>query len=342
MQQEKYALEIMWYITEKCNLRCKHCYSSDISSTRNDELSFAECREVITQIEELKKSYHLVRVGLLGGEPFIRKDIFNIIKLLSQYGINVNLATNGTLITDEIAMKLRDTGISFVQVSLEGPNEEVNDEIRGKESFKKAIVGLKHLIRARIKTGIMMTVTKHNINCIRKMIDLGLQIGTSSITFNRFIPIGRGKSLSNLTLSSYEFKKMIQVIIEEKNKNTNIEIHCEDPLFYSNYYPRYLNYAKGGCSAGISVIAILPDGLIYPCRKLPITLGNIKKDNLNSIMTERNNFIINSLSTREQLKGKCQMCERKFICGGCRAMAYALTGDYMNEDPHCWIQVRKL
>jgi len=340
MEQEKYALEVMWYITEKCNLRCKHCYSGDewISSTRNEELGFAECKNVISQIEELKENYHIVRVGLLGGEPFMRKDIWNVIELLYQIGISVNIATNGTLITSETAEKLKDIGVSFVQVSLEGPNEEVNDKIRGKGSFRKAIKGLENLINVGIKTSIMMTVSKYNINYIDKMIDLGLQVGVSSVTFNRFIPIGRGKSSSNFTLSRQEFKQMIQTIIREKIRNkNNIEIWCEDPLFYSNYYSRDLNYAKGGCSAGISVIAILPNGLIYPCRKLPIVLGNVKENRLNSILLKGNNSILNILRTREQLKGKCGRCDKKFICGGCRAMAYALTQDYMGEDPHCWI-----
>lgn len=337
MERVKYALEVMWYITEKCNLQCKHCYLSDRSSTRNEELSLIECEDVITQVEELKENYHIVRIGLLGGEPLIRKDIWNVIELLRQIGVSINIATNGTLITSETAEKLKDIGVSFVQVSLEGPNEEIHDKIRGKGSFRKAIEGLKHLIRIGVKSGIMVTVSKHNINYISKMIDLGLTAGANSLTFNRFIPIGRGKSSPNLTLSRYEFNQMIQTIICEKIRNKNIEIHCEDPLFYSNYYSRDLNYAKGGCSAGISVVAILSNGLIYPCRKLPLVLGNVREDRLNNILLKENNSILNILRTREQLKGKCGICDKKFICGGCRAMAYALTQDYMGEDPHCWI-----
>lgn len=342
--ERKYALEVMWYITDKCNLQCKHCYSGIGSSIGNEELNFSECEEVINQIKELKENYHITRVGLLGGEPLIRKDILDIIRLLSQVDVDVNLGTNGTLITNEIAVKLKDTGVSFVQVSLEGPNEEVNDKIRGKGNFRKANEGLKHLIGTGIKTGIMMTVSKHNINYIREMIEFSLQIGVKSIAFNRFIPIGRGKSMHNLTLSNYEFKQMLETLIDEKIKNKNIMIHCEDPLFYLNYYAGTLNlnYAKGGCSAGISVIAVLPDGSIYPCRKLPIVLGNIRENKISSILTKEDNFVLNTLRMREQLKGKCGICKKKFICGGCRAMAYALTGDYMGEDPHCVISTEVL
>jgi len=343
---------IVWNYTNACNLKCKHCYQNAEKPTP-DELSTEERLEIIDQIDKAK----VTSIAFSGGEPIIRKDFFEIAKYAFEKGIYVSLATNGTLITKEVAKKLKDCGVGYAEVSLDGANPQTHEAFRGiKGCFDRTIQGIKNLVENKIYTCIAVTATKFNFYEIPDIVNLAKSLKVQRVIVFNFIPTGRGEDIINLDLSPKEREELLIYLYNELIKG-GIETLSTAPQYARvclqqsslkqtdilspthfasvNLHGQTKTLADfiGGCGAGRLYCAIQPNGLVTPCVFMPIIVGDLRKEKLQDIWLKSK--VMNDLRDREKLKGRCGKCEYKYICGGCRARAYAYYQDYLAPDPGC-------
>lgn len=322
-----------WHITERCNLSCKHCYQDDKGIK---ELPLKDLFSIIDKMEEaVIKWGKKGTLSLTGGEPFIRRDDLHALMWRldnSNYLCYYDLLTNGSFITEYEAKALtQHNRLRRVQVSLEGATATVNDEIRGTGSFDSTIEAIRNLRKHDLKVVVMMTITRQNKNQIHTMVDLLNREGVFALALERLIPEGRGANLKNLVLSADELHDLYNDIYT-LSQNSSVRILMHRPLF-AMIAPE--DSAVGAlCSAGNNALTIMPDGTVYPCRRLPIPIGNILTDGLFKIWYDSD--VLWQLRNPENLNEKCRNCELLTQCRGCRAFAYFNTGDYMAEDAQCW------
>lgn len=322
---------ISWNITKKCNLNCAHCYR-DAGDVAYNELA---TNEAFGLVDEIAKAGFKILI-LSGGEPLVREDVFDIIKYASDKGLKAVLGTNGTLITEDIAMKCKSAGAERLGISLDSINEKKHDEFRKYDGgFKKVLDGIENLKKHNIEFQIHTTVTKNNINEIDEITSFAEKIGAKAHHIFFLVSTGRAKNINYEQVSPKEQEELLRkIILKIKNNEIKIEIKptCA-PAFMRIAKEEQLpmRYTKG-CLAGTSYCVILPDGEVHPCPYLPVSAGNIRKIKFSQLWKESRLF--NELRA-EKLKGSCGSCGYNKICGGCRAQAFAVSGDYMAEDPFC-------
>jgi radical SAM protein with 4Fe4S-binding SPASM domain len=337
---------VQWHLTERCNLRCTHCYQT---GGKIEELSLAEIRKVMDEIIDMLKAWSEMyqlefspSMNITGGEPFLRKDLFEILEEMSTAGFAIFLLTNGTLIDEEKAEDLARLGINGVQVSIEGP-EEIHDSIRGSGSFAASCKGISHLVKAGLRVTLNATLSEINAEKFQDMVDIAIALGVQRLGFSRLVPSGRGLDLVNRMIDREGVGKIYESIFGLDTGT--LKIVTGDPVASQMRNGLEIvddcgSIATGGCAAGVSGLTILPDGAVIPCRRLAIPLGNVREDSLREIWV--NSEILNQLRDRSQYKGRCGSCARWALCRGCRAIAhaYSLTqgeGDILAEDPQCFI-----
>lgn len=323
-----------WHITEKCNLRCKHCYHENYLST--NELSLNELLEVLDLIDNAASKWgKRASLSITGGEPLIRLiELKEIIKNLEkkQSIYYYDLLTNGTLLDESTVSFLSDSQkLRRIQLSLEGSTPEKNDEIRGYGSFEKILNGIDLLKKRNIPVSIMITLTKANYQDIPGIVELGKKLGVEYLSFERFIPEGSGLGLKDQLLSREDIQYAFETIANIAETEKEVRILTYRPLFSLCGKDAILGAM---CSVGTNALTIMHDGTVYPCRRLAIPIGHVLKDGLYKIWYDTN--LLWEIRDCRNLKGKCNNC--KFIpsCRGCRAMAYYVNGDYLAEDPQCW------
>jgi radical SAM protein with 4Fe4S-binding SPASM domain len=337
---------IQWHFTEKCNLRCKHCYQS---GKKTIEMSLPEIRESIVKISDTlsawRETYNIdfsPSVNISGGEPFLRGDIFEIISDFRSHEFEIYLLTNGTLINKEKAEELYESGVKGVQVSIEGP-EKVHDAIRGRKSFSSSLSGVKNLLNAGMEVTLNVTLSRLNADYFAEMIQLSSDLGVHYLGFSRLVPFGRGASLVKEMLRTESVRKLYTKIFNRKMNG--VTIVTGDPVASQLMRKQKDNSSGtiplGGCAAGISGLTILSDGTLVPCRRLPVPIGNIKKDSLREVWAMSG--VLNALRDKNRYKGKCSSCEKWTRCRGCRAIAYAYTAsrgqaDILAQDPQCFLR----
>jgi radical SAM protein with 4Fe4S-binding SPASM domain len=336
---------IQWHLTERCNLRCRHCYQS---GRRTDELTLPEIKNVIDEVSstlsEWSETHNISfspSFNLTGGEPFLRKDFFEVIEEIGNRGFDMYILSNGTLITGRIADMIAGHGVKGVQVSVEGP-EEVHDSIRGKGSFSASSQGIRNLLDSGLNVTLNVTLSDLNAPYMKDMISITSSLGAGRLGFSRIVPYGRGLELRDHMLRSQEVKELYESLLSAEIDG--IEIVTGDPVATQMNLPSGNDTgctAFGGCAAGISGVTLLADGTITPCRRLDIPIGNIRKDSLREVWATSE--VLESLRDKSRYKGKCSTCSRWANCRGCRAIAYAYTkaggeGDYLAEDPQCFIE----
>jgi radical SAM protein with 4Fe4S-binding SPASM domain len=333
---------VIWEVTGRCNLRCKHCLS-DSGTPYQDELTTQEAKNLIDAFEAIK----VFNISFSGGEPLIRPDIFELLEYSSRKKIGIELLTNGTLITKEVIDRFENINLFNVQISIDGIGT-THDEFRGIDgAYKRAVKATQLLRDADYEVVISSAVTKQNIGQINELIDIAIDLGASAYKTTLFMPAGRGKgNLDRLVLTPEDAKEFAFMLIDKKEE-------VEDKIVINNEViypwltdiaenpnpPETKDHSKIGCTAGNSSLYIMPDGKIAPCPFLrEFEAGDIRKDNLREIWDNSTTFNIFRNVTCGDLKGKCNGCE--FLgtrCyGGCRAAAFANTGDLYAEDPLCW------
>jgi len=356
--REKYVpLAVSWNVTSKCNLKCSHCYIDAAERELLDELSTDAAKMLIHQITEVSRPLLI----LSGGEPLLRKDIFEIIQYGARRGLRMAMGSNGMLIDDRIARRLKEAGIKAVSISLDSSTPERHDEFRGvKGSWERAINAMKALKNNNILLQVNTTVTKQNYDEIDDIMTLAEELGAENFHLFFLVPTGRGAKMDDISPIMYE--NMIKGIFPKiAGHKLNVKPSCA-PQFMRiakqmNANISHIQAMMRGCIAGLYYCRIYPTGEVTPCPYLPIKLGNVRKISFKDIWF--NSQILKDLRDFSKLKSKCGVCDYRDVCGGCRARAYGLSsdligfcgglqeptelhGDYLAEDPWCIYEPKAL
>ena len=326
---------LQWHITNKCNLKCLHCYQKKDQQVCK-ESSVEELEKVVNVFEHVANKWNIsLEVSLTGGEPFTKKKhlYFLLFHLQRKNFVkSINILTNGALINDDDINKLHTIKkLRAIQISLDGHNNIIHDSIRGNGSFKTAIESIKNLKKNKLFVSVMMTLSKKNYLHIRNVYNLLKKLGVDSFGADRFIPFTESNFDTNI-LSSKEMEVAVNTMICLKKNGNSPAINTTRPLYCLSSDAE--EQIGGPCSIGNGSLCLLPDGTALACRRLPIPLGNILVDGFYSIWY--GSRLLWNIRNKDNLKNKCHNCSDLTSCGGCRAMAYALTNDYLEEDPSCW------
>ena len=353
---------LFWETTKSCNLSCQHCRAVPRSARDPLELTTAESFQLIDQVADVARPV----LVLSGGEPLARPDIYDIAAYGLAKGFRMALATNGTLVDDEVARRIRETGFSRVAVSLDGAVAETHDRFRGLPgSHASAIAGVRRLRGEGVSVQINSTIAKHNVGELPQLLDLALALGADALHIFMLVPVGCGVQLAEtamLPADEYErvlhwfydqskvcaidlkatcaphyFRVRAERIIAERrqgDRSTPFVAHgtrlkaAPDP---AGGHP--LSMMTRGCLAGTAVCFVSHVGEIYPCGYLPVTAGSVRQEAFGDIW--RRSEVFQALRDPAALGGKCGICRYAAICAGCRARAYADTRDYLAEEPFC-------
>ena len=333
---------ISWNLTKRCNLQCAHCYldASFLNGEVVEELSFAECRKLINQMAEVNPHACLI---LTGGEPLLREDIYDIASYANNKGFMVVMGTNGLLLNDITVPKMLDAGIKGIGVSLDSLRPEVHDRLRGiTGSWERTIKGIEAAKRHNLDFQIQTTVTKENFDEIQGMLDFSHKLGATGFYLFFLVCTGRGEKMTDITPEQYE-EILSQVYKAHGNyQGMMVRAKCA-PHFKRIAYqmdqssPLLKGYV-GGCRAGTNYCRISPEGDITPCPYMPNSVGNVRNLSFNEIWSNSELF---QEFRYPKYQGKCEYCEFKLLCGGCRARALAVNNNAFGEDPWCSYEPKK-
>jgi radical SAM protein with 4Fe4S-binding SPASM domain len=333
---------ISWNVTKRCGLRCEHCYldASYLSGEATDELSLAECRVLIGQMAEINPQACLI---LTGGEPLLRPDIFDIASCAAAKGFMVVVGSGGNMIDDAIARRLVQSGVKGVGVSIDSLDPEVHDRFRGVPgALKGTLEGIEALKREGLDFQVQTTVSTKNMGEIKEILKFAHGLGAAAFNCFFLVCTGRGEELTDITPEQYEETLKFLYHVHGKYPGMMVRAKCA-PHFKRVAYqadpesPLLKGYV-GGCRAGTNYCRISPDGEVTPCPYMAKSAGNVRDRSFAGIW--RSAPIFEGLR-RPKYNGKCEDCEFKLLCGGCRARALANTGDCMGEDSWCVYQPEK-
>ncbi|MBI4698467.1 MAG: radical SAM protein [Nitrospirae bacterium] len=344
---------IAWEITRRCNLKCVHCRSSsEMVVQEHPDFPIEEARRVIDDIS----SYAKPVIVLSGGEPLLRKDVFDIARYGTEKGLRMCLATNGTFVTDDICAKIKESGIRIVSLSLDGASEEVHDDFRSqKGAFSGTVNAAKLFKKYGIEFIINSSFTKRNQAEIPKVYRLAKELGATAWYMFMIVPTGRGEEIMNELISKEDYEELLEwhYEMEKKEKDMLVRPTCA-PHYYrvvlqrskqkgEKFERRSLKFSTGGakgCIAGQIIALIDVDGNVLPCSYFPKAAGNIREKSFKDIW--ENSELFRELRDFKKYKGKCGSCEYINVCGGCRARSYSIYGDYLAEEPSCQYIPRRL
>ena len=341
-------LLVVWNFTNQCNLECKHCYQ-DASRAMADELSLSERRRVVDELV----ANDVPMLSFSGGEPLISADFWEVADYANRQGIHVSVATNGTLISPEVARRLKQIGVEYVQISVDSAQPEKHDLFRGVSGYwQKAIEGARNAVGAGLRVGIAPTMTSRNVDELGDLIALAKELGARNFCAFNFIPTGRGARIAQDDLSPEQRERTLQVLYEGMLGGEMVtmstcpqlgrfcfEKNPEGPMAVSHFTVGAAQQAKllaeyvGGCGCGRVYCAIQPNGVVTPCVFMPVPVGDLRQQSLAEIWELSS--VLQELRNREDLEPHCGVCSYRTVCGGCRARAYAYFGDYKAPDPGC-------
>jgi len=351
--QRFYApLMVVWNLTWKCNLKCKHCYENagplGVKSTDN-ELTLDE---KLAAIDHIADSF-IPTISISGGEPFCHPHFWPVLEKARARGLYTSLNTNGTLITKETAQRLVDLNVAYAGISVDGPSAAYHDEFRGMPgAWEKTLQGIRNLAETPVFTIMSFTITRDSIRYLREMFELAEELKMDKVMVYNYIPTGRGEGNFDMDPTPeqreealslmYEFAASGRLVCSTAPQFGRVCVemgaHNLLPLAHAGTGKagnlNILAQIIGGCGVGRAYLALQPDGRITPCVYMPyIEVGNIREDSILDIW--HNNELLESLACHDDLEGHCGVCEHKSVCGGCRARAYAYYGDFKAPDPGC-------
>jgi putative heme d1 biosynthesis radical SAM protein NirJ2 len=320
---------VSWNTTNQCNMFCDHCYR-DAGTKSTDELTTEEARKLI---QEIKRAGFQIMI-FSGGEPLMRPDIYELGAFARQQGLRVVMGTNGSLITPEVAQKMKESGFMAAGISLDSLDPNKNNSFRKLDNaYQLTVAGMKNLKAAGVPFQIHTTVMDWNVGELEAITDFAVEIGAIAHHIFFLVPTGRAVKIEDEALRVAEYERTIARLMN-KQKEVAIEIKptCA-PQFIrvADKKGIPLRFSKG-CLAGISYCIISPVGNVQPCAYLDMPLGNVKDKPFDTIWQE--NEVLNKLRTMDY-QGKCGICDYKNRCGGCRARANYYNGEYMAEDTWC-------
>ena len=350
---------VAWEITRSCNLLCAHCRASAHKGGYEGELTTQECFRVIGQILEVGKPM----IILTGGEPLLRPDVLDIGKYAADRGLMVVMGTNGTLLTEEMAAKLKAIPVATVGVSLDFPSAARHDDFRCMVgTFDAAMSGITNAKRAGMGIQINSTISKLNVAYLDELISLAQEIGAKSFHPFLLVPTGRGKDIEASELSPEEYEQTLNHILDKTaelrgklairpicaphfmrisrqraKQSGEVAPPASHPVATGGH-PAAAGGHPGrsfsrGCLSGTGFCFISHTGSVQGCGYLDVEAGNVRQETFGQIWNKSNLFT--DLRDMGKLKGKCGICEYQKICGGCRARAYEATGDCLEAEPYC-------
>lgn len=340
---------VVWDFTHSCNLRCIHCYM-DAQRALPNELDTDEAKRLIEELADAG----VVVIAFSGGEPLMRKDFFEVAAHAHKNDIYVALATNGTLITPEMAGKIREAGVEYVEISVDGKNAESHDAMRGiPGAFDRTIAGIKNSVDAGFYTCMATTVTRANYDEIPEIYSLASDLKVNRLMCFNFIPTGRGAEVADQDISPEERRDLMRYLMERTREGNGPEalttapqvapvaLSNEGGVPVGHFYAGEAIEGKtglladfiGGCGAGRLYCSIEPEGDVQPCVFMPISVGNVRDTPFLEIW--HSSEVLQGLRDRSLLSGSCAGCRNKYICGGCRARGWAYFGDIHAPDPGC-------
>ncbi len=368
----KKPVSVMWESTIACGLRCKHCKASAKTKPDPGELTTEEGFALIDQIAEFKKPYPVLRIT--GGNALMRNDIFELIKYSKEQGIPTTIAPSTTPLLNRTNIeKLKEAGVDVVALSIDGKDEATHDSFRGVEgTFRQLLKACEIMQEIKLPFRLLTTVTKFNAEQLPEIMELAYKLGARGWYLYMLIPTGRAKEEYALTPEEYEdifhfvydimreapmvvnaiagsepyrrvavLRKLVETgeLSEEVLQQGELYRKLREKLskVLEKYPEPEIAQSKGSYRAKNKEfgkgIFVAHEGEVYPSSFLPIELGNVRDNTLNEIYSGAK--ILEDMHNAEMLKGKCRICEFNDICRGSRSRAYAVTGDYLAEDPYC-------
>ncbi len=351
---------VFWETTAGCNLRCIHCRRITIAEELTpQDLTTEESFRLIDQIAAVGKPVFV----LSGGEPLFRPDIFEIARYATDAGLPVALATNGTLIDHTVAANIKASGIKRVSISFDGENAETHDVFRGLPgSYDAAIDGMRLLREVGLPVQINTTIAKHNETQLAGMLQLAKDMDAVALHLFLLVPVGCGVEIAeDQMISAQEYERVLNWLYDTEKAEPQLQLKatCAPHYFRVMHQRRaqdrrsgvvvelpashtrqvhghphgQMHAATKGCLAGTGVCFVSHRGEVFPCGYLPVEAGNVRRESFANIW--HNSTLFAEMRDPDLLGGKCGICQFKSLCGGCRARAYGVVGDYLAEEPFC-------
>ena len=345
---------VVWNCTKTCNLNCVHCYARSEAIKYQNELTHEEGLSLIDQLA----NFNVPVILFSGGEPLLRPDFFELANYAAGKGIRPTISTNGTRIDEDIARRLKDMGVGYVGISLDGC-EATHDKFRGKPgAFQMALRGIRNCVATGQKVGLRFTITRDNVQDLDSIFDLLERENIDRVCFYHLVYSGRGSAMVERDLNHEESRRAMDLIIERtldfKARRINKEIltvdnHADAVYLYLKMKEKdpalgervlKLIQSNGGNRSGMAFGNIDSVGNVHPDQFTQyITLGNVRERPFGEIWTDLSNPIMAGLKDRKPLlKGRCPKCAYLNLCNGnFRTRAEAVTGDFWAEDPACYL-----
>ena len=345
---------VVWNSTRRCNLNCVHCYSRSENKMYSNELTTDEAKDFVKDLADFG-----VKVLLFsGGEPLLRQDLFEVARLASDQGLRPVLSTNGTLITETVALQLKKAGFSYVGISLDGIGE-TNNKFRGKEeAFELAVKGIRNCLKAEVKTGLRFTVTNYNFKDLPEIFQLIENEGIPRVCLYHLAYVGRGTTITKDDLTHKQTREFMDYVLSkaenfrEKELNTEIltvDNHADAAYLYLKLKKKdpkkaeealHLLRINGGNSSGTGIACVDFNGYVHPDQFWQhYSVGNIRNRRFSQIWTDNSEPLLNGLrNSKIHLGGRCAVCRFLDICNGnLRVRAEAVYGDIWAPDPACYL-----
>ena len=324
---KKFVLQ--WHLSELCNLKCLHCYQENHEPV---QLQYTQLISILDQYKELLSKLNVKgHINLTGGEPLCSPYLYKILDEFKKDEklYSFSILTNGTLITDEIAKKISSYNPEYVQVSLEG-GRKTNDYIRGNGVYEKVAKAIQLLKKYNIYVSLSFTATKLNYKEFPRVVKFAEKYGVNTVWSDRYIPLNDNDI--DLQMNKKQTNEYIKIMENEriklrlKNSKTNIAMYRALQFQMTNNYPYK-------CTAGDSLLTVMENGDLVPCRRMPIFVGNLQKENMYELYM--NNEILKKLR-KDNIPDDCKKCEHAELCaGGLKCLTYAIYKDLNHKDVGC-------
>ena len=325
---KKFVLQ--WHLSENCNLKCLHCYQENHNPI---QLEYDKLVIIYKQFKKLlEKKKMKGHINITGGEPLCNPYLFKILDLIKADSdlISFSILTNGTLINEKIAQKLKSYNPEYVQVSLEG-GRRTNDYIRGKGTYKKIATGIINLKKANIFTSISFTATSLNYKEFPKVVRYARRYDVNNVWSDRFIPLG--DSDKTLALNYEQTREYLEIMNKERNKLKKVKNNNTTISMYRALQFQMTNDFAYGCTAGDTLLTVMENGDLVPCRRMPIAIGNLFNRTMYDLYMKSG--ILKKLREKK-IPDECMDCEHSEVChGGLKCLTYAMYKDLNHKDYGC-------
>jgi radical SAM protein with 4Fe4S-binding SPASM domain len=321
---------VIWETTQACDLACRHCRASAVPDRHAEELSTAEARRMLDQV----KAFGDPLLVFTGGDPLKRADLFGLLRYAVNLGLRTAVTPSATpLLTGDAVMRFRDCGVSRMAVSLDGPDAAAHDGFRGVAgSFDRTLEALRAARRAGLETQVNTTVSRFSMDRLQPIAQVVEDEGAKLWSLFFLVVTGRARLEDDLTAEEYE---QVFEFLFETSLRAPFQIKTTEAQHYRRYVAQRRKSARGlpPVNDGKGFLFVSHTGEIFPSGFLELSAGNVRRTALAEAY--RGSALFQALRNPDAFQGKCGACEYRNLCGGSRARAYALTGDYAGSDPRC-------